>query len=151
MNRLTRLLGFNYYSVALGGETLKLPKTVAPGEDGNMPLCERPDEDSSRMHVFCLEHAIEVEQKLRSVGGVSVVLLCHQGILCFLGNFLVRVDNSCFLRLAFYVAHQFLSDFFCYFCLCPKSENHTVVNHQLFFFFHFNMSNSSPFYASLSN
>lgn len=35
------------------------------------------DEDSSRMHIFCLEHALEVEQRLRSVGGVHMLLLCH--------------------------------------------------------------------------
>lgn len=35
------------------------------------------DEDSSRMHVFCLEHAVEVEQKLRQIGGVHVFLFCH--------------------------------------------------------------------------
>ncbi|CAN1777307.1 Lysine-specific demethylase REF6 [Linum perenne] len=38
------------------------------------PTC---DEDSSRMHVFCLEHAVEVEQRLRQIGGVHVFLLCH--------------------------------------------------------------------------
>ncbi|CAH1419125.1 unnamed protein product [Lactuca virosa] len=36
------------------------------------------DEDSSRMHIFCLQHALEVEQRLRSVGGIRVLLLCHQ-------------------------------------------------------------------------
>ncbi|KAI3773571.1 hypothetical protein L1987_48101 [Smallanthus sonchifolius] len=35
------------------------------------------DEDSSRMHIFCLQHALEVEQRLRTVGGVHVLLLCH--------------------------------------------------------------------------
>ncbi|CAN0900377.1 Lysine-specific demethylase REF6 [Linum grandiflorum] len=38
------------------------------------PTC---DEDSSRMHVFCLEHAVEVEQRLRQIGGVHMFLLCH--------------------------------------------------------------------------
>nr|XP_043637142.1 lysine-specific demethylase REF6 [Erigeron canadensis] len=40
----------------------------------NMPC----DEDSSRMHIFCLEHAVEVEKLLRPVGGVNMLLLCHQ-------------------------------------------------------------------------
>ncbi|KAK8965558.1 Lysine-specific demethylase REF6 [Platanthera guangdongensis] len=35
------------------------------------------DKDSSRMHVFCLQHAMEVERKLSSVGGVHIMLLCH--------------------------------------------------------------------------
>ncbi|XP_062025602.1 lysine-specific demethylase REF6 [Rosa rugosa] len=35
------------------------------------------DQDSSRMHVFCLEHAVEVEQQLRSFGGAHILLLCH--------------------------------------------------------------------------
>ncbi|PWA53050.1 jmjC domain, JmjN domain, Zinc finger, C2H2-like protein [Artemisia annua] len=44
----------------------------------NMPMNSTCDEDSSRMHIFCLEHALEVEQRLRPVGGVSMLLLCHQ-------------------------------------------------------------------------
>ncbi|XP_076901236.1 lysine-specific demethylase JMJ705-like [Bidens hawaiensis] len=45
-------------------------------DEGNMnTTC---DEDSSRMHIFCLQHALEVEKRLRSVGGVHVLLLCHQ-------------------------------------------------------------------------
>ncbi|XP_074568161.1 lysine-specific demethylase JMJ705-like [Curcuma longa] len=35
------------------------------------------DKDSSRMHVFCLEHAAEVEKRLQPVGGVHMMLLCH--------------------------------------------------------------------------
>jgi hypothetical protein len=37
------------------------------------------DKDSSRMHVFCLEHAVEVEKQLRTIGGANVILLCRQG------------------------------------------------------------------------
>lgn len=36
------------------------------------------DEDSCRMHIFCLQHALEVEQRLRPVGGIRMLLLCHQ-------------------------------------------------------------------------
>ncbi|KAK1363230.1 hypothetical protein POM88_038791 [Heracleum sosnowskyi] len=35
------------------------------------------DEDSSRSHVFCLQHAFEVELKLHALGGVHMLLLCH--------------------------------------------------------------------------
>ncbi|URD78515.1 C2H2 zinc finger protein [Musa troglodytarum] len=35
------------------------------------------DKDSSRMHVFCLEHAAEVEKQLQPIGGVHMMLLCH--------------------------------------------------------------------------
>ncbi|XP_062229096.1 lysine-specific demethylase JMJ705-like isoform X2 [Phragmites australis] len=35
------------------------------------------DKDSSRMHVFCLEHAIEVEKQLQTIGGAHIVLLCR--------------------------------------------------------------------------
>ncbi|CAJ1943713.1 unnamed protein product [Sphenostylis stenocarpa] len=34
-------------------------------------------EDSSRMHIFCLEHAVEAEQQLRPIGGAHILLLCH--------------------------------------------------------------------------
>jgi hypothetical protein len=37
------------------------------------------DKDSSRMHVFCLEHAVEVEKQLRAIGGANVILLCRPG------------------------------------------------------------------------
>jgi hypothetical protein len=39
----------------------------------------KPDKDSSRMHVFCLEHAIEVEKQLQAIGGADIFLLCHPG------------------------------------------------------------------------
>lgn len=37
------------------------------------------DKDSSRMHIFCLEHAVEVEKQLRPKGGLHMLLLCHPG------------------------------------------------------------------------
>ncbi|XP_062207813.1 lysine-specific demethylase JMJ705-like [Phragmites australis] len=37
----------------------------------------KSDKDSSRMHAFCLEHAIEVEKQLQTIGGAHIVLLCH--------------------------------------------------------------------------
>ncbi|CAO2167429.1 unnamed protein product [Urochloa humidicola] len=37
----------------------------------------KPDKDSSRMHVFCLEHAIEVEKQLQTIGGAHIFLLCR--------------------------------------------------------------------------
>ncbi|XP_010248780.1 PREDICTED: lysine-specific demethylase REF6 isoform X2 [Nelumbo nucifera] len=40
-------------------------------------LMQRPDSDSSRLHIFCLEHAVEVEKQLHPIGGVHVLLLCH--------------------------------------------------------------------------
>lgn len=50
-----------------------------PIDDRAMSFASRADEDSSRLHVFCLQHALEVEQQLRSVGGVHLLLLCHPG------------------------------------------------------------------------
>ncbi|XP_072972225.1 lysine-specific demethylase JMJ705-like isoform X1 [Typha angustifolia] len=35
------------------------------------------DKNSSRMHVFCLEHAIEVEKQLQPMGGVHILIVCH--------------------------------------------------------------------------
>ncbi|XP_015580157.2 lysine-specific demethylase REF6 [Ricinus communis] len=52
-------------------------RRVVPRGNGDMPFAQRSDEDSSRMHVFCLEHAVEVEQQFRSIGGVHILLLCH--------------------------------------------------------------------------
>jgi hypothetical protein len=46
---------------------------------GNGNRMRRCDKDSTRMHVFCLEHAIEVERHLRAIGGGDIMLLCHPG------------------------------------------------------------------------
>lgn len=42
--------------------------------------CSQSDEDSCRMHVFCLEHAAEAEKRLRPIGGANILLLCHPGL-----------------------------------------------------------------------
>ncbi|GAB2289426.1 hypothetical protein Dimus_023735 [Dionaea muscipula] len=46
-------------------------------DDRSVHFSQRCNEDSSRMHVFCLEHAVEVERCLRPFGGVHILLLCH--------------------------------------------------------------------------
>lgn len=58
-------------------EKTKFGKADLPRENTKMSFSPRSDEDSSRMHVFCLEHAVEVEQQLRPIGGVHILLLCH--------------------------------------------------------------------------
>ncbi|XP_022770021.1 lysine-specific demethylase REF6-like isoform X2 [Durio zibethinus] len=60
-----------------GTEKMRCSKAIAPMENADIPYAPRSDEDSSRMHVFCLEHAVEAEQQLRQIGGVHVFLLCH--------------------------------------------------------------------------
>lgn len=35
------------------------------------------NKDSCRMHVFCLEHALETWTQLQDIGGANVMLLCH--------------------------------------------------------------------------
>lgn len=49
------------------------PRTM---ENLNKPIV-RIDKDSSRMHVFCLEHAVEVEKQLQAIGGAHIILLCR--------------------------------------------------------------------------
>lgn len=51
----------------------------APLEDSIMPLSSRTAEDSLRLHVFCLQHAMQVEKRLNDVGGAHVFLVCHPG------------------------------------------------------------------------
>ncbi|KAL7099182.1 hypothetical protein ACP275_09G066800 [Erythranthe tilingii] len=48
-----------------------------PLEESTMPFSSRSDEDSSRLHVFCLQHAMQVEKRLGEVGGAHVFLVCH--------------------------------------------------------------------------
>ncbi|KAH8486797.1 hypothetical protein H0E87_025702 [Populus deltoides] len=58
-------------------EKTKFNRPIAPIENPDMPFTQRSDKDSSCMHVFCLEHAVEIEQQLRQIGGVHILLLCH--------------------------------------------------------------------------
>ncbi|CAK9172593.1 unnamed protein product [Ilex paraguariensis] len=48
-----------------------------PIDNTIMSCAPRSDQDSARMHVFCLQHAVEVEQQLCSIGGAHILLLCH--------------------------------------------------------------------------
>ncbi|WCJ36194.1 Lysine-specific demethylase REF6 [Euphorbia peplus] len=67
----------NCSSVVHDTELTKLNRGVALRDNTHMPFPQRSDEDSSRVHVFCLEHAVEVEQRFCRIGGVHVLLLCH--------------------------------------------------------------------------
>ncbi|XP_061366546.1 lysine-specific demethylase JMJ705-like [Gastrolobium bilobum] len=58
-------------------KTSLLGQAVIPIDNKNVSLVPPSDEDSSRMHVFCLEHAAEAEQQLRPIGGAHILLLCH--------------------------------------------------------------------------
>ncbi|CAI9773813.1 unnamed protein product [Fraxinus pennsylvanica] len=50
---------------------------LVPLEKTSMSFAPRSDEESSRMHVFCLQHAVQVEQRLSTFGGAHVFLVCH--------------------------------------------------------------------------
>ncbi|RYR67615.1 hypothetical protein Ahy_A03g014007 [Arachis hypogaea] len=58
-------------------EKTLLGKAMVPNDDKNASVMPQGDQDSSRMHVFCLEHAVEAEQQLRPIGGAHIMLLCH--------------------------------------------------------------------------
>ncbi|KAI3454953.1 hypothetical protein Pfo_011616 [Paulownia fortunei] len=65
-------------SDSLTHKTEATPSTgLTPLEDTTMPFSSRSDEDSSRLHVFCLQHAMQVEKRLSQVGGAHVFLVCH--------------------------------------------------------------------------
>ncbi|OVA20517.1 JmjC domain [Macleaya cordata] len=61
----------------LFGETSKCTNVELPIKNPNMSLMQKSDEDSTRKHIFCLEHAVEVEKQLRPIGGVDMLLLCN--------------------------------------------------------------------------
>nr|CAD1820031.1 unnamed protein product [Ananas comosus var. bracteatus] len=52
-------------------------KNESPVKESPMLDMLKYDRDSSRMHVFCLEHALEVEKQLQQIGGANIILLCH--------------------------------------------------------------------------
>ncbi|XP_057459549.1 lysine-specific demethylase REF6-like [Actinidia eriantha] len=51
--------------------------TYVPSENTSMSFAPKSGDDSYRPHVFCLQHAAEVEQQLRPIGGSHILLLCH--------------------------------------------------------------------------
>ncbi|KAL2346992.1 hypothetical protein Fmac_000992 [Flemingia macrophylla] len=67
----------NYSQDAHDAERSLSNKSMIPFDNKNASMVLQSDEDSSRMHVFCLEHAIEAEQQLRPIGGAHILLLCH--------------------------------------------------------------------------
>lgn len=69
----------NYSQDVCEAEKSMLGNTGCPIDDRSASLLPKSDEDSSRLHVFCLEHAAEVEQRLLPIGGAHILLLCHPG------------------------------------------------------------------------
>ncbi|XP_054805289.1 lysine-specific demethylase REF6 [Prosopis cineraria] len=67
----------NYSQDVCEAETSMLRNTGCPVDNRSGSLLPHSDEDSSRLHVFCLEHAAEVEQQLHPIGGADILLLCH--------------------------------------------------------------------------
>lgn len=53
--------------------------------DSRSFMCREENRDSSRMHIFCLEHAQDVERQLNPIGGVQMMIVCYPGLyfLCF--------------------------------------------------------------------
>ncbi|KAF7838215.1 lysine-specific demethylase REF6 [Senna tora] len=68
---------FNYPQDIHDAETSMFGNGVASIDNKSASLLPQSDEDSSRLHVFCLEHAAEVEQQLLPIGGAHILLLCH--------------------------------------------------------------------------
>ncbi|KAF6165411.1 hypothetical protein GIB67_018855 [Kingdonia uniflora] len=59
------------------GEENKSSNTNILIKNTNTPIVQKYDGDSSRKHIFCLEHAVEAEKQLRPFGGVDMLVLCH--------------------------------------------------------------------------
>uniref|UniRef100_A0ACD5XP48 Uncharacterized protein n=1 Tax=Avena sativa TaxID=4498 RepID=A0ACD5XP48_AVESA len=51
--------------------------TVKSSVEPDMLTKLKYNKDSCRMHVFCLEHALETWTQLQEIGGANVMLLCH--------------------------------------------------------------------------
>ncbi|XP_042484756.1 uncharacterized protein LOC122065030 [Macadamia integrifolia] len=66
-------------SVANFSESAKIANSEIPYENKSVPVIHGSDGDSSRMHIFCLEHAVEVEKQIDVIGGVHMLLLLHPG------------------------------------------------------------------------
>jgi hypothetical protein len=85
--------------------------------------------------VFCLEHAVEIEQQLRQIGGVHIFLLCHPGVSFFFYFCVVEAIEV----LHSWNEHYLLflpSLFFIYVC-CFKIKFNELLVVGLFLFFIF--------------
>ncbi|XP_042479657.1 lysine-specific demethylase JMJ705 [Macadamia integrifolia] len=71
------LVNGNCSPVAHFSESTKISNAEIPFDNKSMSVIHRCDDESSRMHIFCLEHAVEVEKQLNSIGGVHMMLLLH--------------------------------------------------------------------------
>ncbi|KAL5998322.1 hypothetical protein ACLOJK_009262 [Asimina triloba] len=58
-------------------EITKFGNMETPAKNPKTPVSQLSDIISSKFHIFCLEHAVEVVKFLQSVGGADVLLLCH--------------------------------------------------------------------------
>lgn len=54
-------------------------RTVKSSGEPDMLTKLKYNKDSCRMHVFCLEHALETWTQLQEIGGANIMLLCHPG------------------------------------------------------------------------
>nr|KYP46608.1 Jumonji/ARID domain-containing protein 2 [Cajanus cajan] len=75
-------------------------KPMIPFDNKNASMVLQSDEDSSRMHVFCLEHAIEAEQQLRPIGGAHILLLCHPVMSVYVAKYKEIIFSSLMERLS---------------------------------------------------
>jgi hypothetical protein len=66
-----------------------VPDVSPPPKDLQMPLLTKFDKGWNasskflRPRIFCLEHAIQIVELLRSKGGSNVLVLCHSGKIGF--------------------------------------------------------------------
>ncbi|XP_022882747.1 lysine-specific demethylase REF6-like isoform X3 [Olea europaea var. sylvestris] len=60
-----------------GKEEETISTALVPLEKTTTSFASRSDKESSRMHVFCLQHAVQVEQRLNSFGGARIFLVSH--------------------------------------------------------------------------
>ncbi|XP_043723778.1 lysine-specific demethylase REF6-like [Telopea speciosissima] len=63
--------------VAHSAESTKITNAEISFDNKSMSVIHKSDDECSRMHIFCLEHAVEVEKQLNSIGGVHILLLLH--------------------------------------------------------------------------
>ncbi|XAR67947.1 [Histone H3]-lysine-36 demethylase [Bertholletia excelsa] len=54
-----------------------ISNVIVQSENATVPFPPRSNEDSSRVHIFCLQHAAEAEEQLRPFGGANILVLCH--------------------------------------------------------------------------
>jgi hypothetical protein len=75
----------DYDDLTASGVNTSSDTTLSTNKGSTVPdalamLKLKYNKDSCKMHVFCLEHAVETWTQLQEIGGANIMIFCHPGV-----------------------------------------------------------------------